>query len=142
MKTKFYFYSGKGGVGKTTMSAASAVYFASQGKKTLIVTTDPASNLADIFEQKIGHKITSIKDVKNLFTMELDPDKATEEYIEKTLSPLKGLIPIESLKVLEEQLNSPCTAEMASFDRFTDFLQEPEFDIVIFDTAPTGHTLR
>ncbi len=142
MKTKFYFYSGKGGVGKTTMSAASAVYFAIKGKKTLIVTTDPASNLADVFKQKIGHKITPIKGVKNLFAMELDPGKATEEYKEKTLSPLRGLIPIESFKVLEEQLNSPCTAEMASFDRFTDFLQEPEFDIVIFDTAPTGHTLR
>lgn len=124
------------------MSAASAVYLATKSKKTLIITTDPASNLADVFEQKIGHKITPIKGVKNLFAMELDPDKATEEYKEKTLSPLRGLIPIESFKVLEEQLNSPCTAEMASFDRFTDFLQEPEFEIVIFDTAPTGHTLR
>lgn len=141
-ETRFYFFSGKGGVGKTTMAAASAIYFAKQGIKTLIITTDPASNLADVFEQKIGHKITPIKEVKNLFAMELDPDKATEEYKEKTLSPLRGLIPIESFKVLEEQLNSPCTAEMASFDRFTDFLQEPEFDIVIFDTAPTGHTLR
>lgn len=142
METKFYFFSGKGGVGKTIMAAASAVYFANQRRKTLIITTDPASNLADVFEQKIGHKITPIKGVKNLFAMELNPDKATEEYKEKTLSPLRGLIPIESFKVLEEQLNSPCTAEMASFDRFTDFLQEPEFDIVIFDTAPTGHTLR
>ena len=142
MKTKFYFYSGKGGVGKTTMSAASAVYFATQGKKTLIITTDPASNLADVFEQKIGHKITRIKGVKNLFAMELDPDKATEEYKEKTLSPLRGLIAVESFRVLEEQLNSPCTAEMASFDRFTDFLQKPEYEVVIFDTAPTGHTLR
>lgn len=142
IETKFYFFSGKGGVGKTTMAAASAIYFANQGKKILIITTDPASNLADVFEQKIGYKITPIKEVKNLFAMELDTDKATEEYKEKTLTPLRGLIPVESFKVLEEQLNSPCTAEMASFDRFTDFLQEPEFDIVIFDTAPTGHTLR
>jgi arsenite-transporting ATPase len=142
MKTKFYFFSGKGGVGKTTMAAASAVYFASQDKKTLIITTDPASNLADVFEQKIGHKITPINGTANLFAMELDPDIATAEYKERTLSPLRGLIPIESFKVLEEQLNSPCTAEMAAFDRFTDFLQEPEYDIVIFDTAPTGHTLR
>jgi len=142
IKTKFYFFSGKGGVGKTIMAAASAVYFANQRRKILIVTTDPASNLADVFEQKIGYKIVPMKDVINLYAMELDPDRATEEYKEKTLSPLRGLIPIESFKVLEEQLNSPCTAEMASFDRFTDFLQEPEFDIVIFDTAPTGHTLR
>ncbi len=142
MNTKFYFFSGKGGVGKTTMAAFSAAYFASQNKKTLIITTDPASNLADVFEQKIGHKITPIYGIKNLFAMELDPDIATAEYKERTLSPLRGLIPIESFKVLEEQLNSPCTAEMAAFDRFTDFLQEPEYDIVIFDTAPTGHTLR
>lgn len=142
MQTKFYFFSGKGGVGKTTMSAAGAVYAASQGKKTLIITTDPASNLADVFEQPIGHKITPIKGVKNLSAMELDPDIATAEYKEKTLAPLRGLIPVESFKVLEEQLNSPCTAEMAAFDRFTDFLGKSEFEIVIFDTAPTGHTLR
>lgn len=142
MDTKFYFFSGKGGVGKTTMSAASAIYYATNGKKTLIITTDPASNLADVFEQPIGHKITAISNVSNLFAMELDPDIATAEYKDKTLSPLRDLIPLESYKVLEEQLNSPCTAEMASFDRFTDFLEKPDFDIVIFDTAPTGHTLR
>ncbi len=142
MNTKFYFFSGKGGVGKTTMAASSAIYFAGIGKKTLIVTTDPASNLADVFEQEIGHKITKIKTTENLFAMELDPDVATAEYKERTLSPLRGLIPEESFMVLEEQLNSPCTAEMATFDRFTDFLQEPEYEVVIFDTAPTGHTLR
>lgn len=142
MNTKFYFFSGKGGVGKTTMSAASAINYANQGKKTLIITTDPASNLADVFEQPIGHQVTAISNVPNLFAMELDPDKATSEYKDKTLSPLRDLIPLESYKVLEEQLNSPCTAEMASFDRFTDFLEKPDFDIVIFDTAPTGHTLR
>ena len=142
MNTKFVFFSGKGGVGKTTMSCATAIHYANEGKKTLIITTDPASNLADVFEQKIGHKITSIKTIKNLSAMELDPDKATAEYKERTLSPLRGLIPEESFAVLEEQLNSPCTAEMASFDRFTDFVQDGQFDIVIFDTAPTGHTLR
>ncbi len=142
MKTKFYFFSGKGGVGKTTMSCATAIHLAELGKKTLIITTDPASNLADVFEQSIGHKITPIAKVNNLFAMELDPDKATNEYKEKTLSPLRGLIPEESFRVLEEQLSSPCTAEMASFDRFTDFVQDGNFDIVIFDTAPTGHTLR
>ncbi len=142
MSTKFYFFSGKGGVGKTTMAASSAMYFASQGKKTLIITTDPASNLADVFEQKIGNNVTPINGTPNLFAVELDPDVATAEYKERTLAPLHGLIPVESFQVLEEQLNSPCTAEMAAFDRFTDFLQEPEYDVVIFDTAPTGHTLR
>jgi len=142
IKTKFYFFSGKGGVGKTTMAAASAIYFAGLGKKTLIITTDPASNLADVFEQPIGYHVTPIENLPNLSALELDPDKATDEYKEKTLAPLKGLIPDESFAVLEEQLNSPCTAEMAAFERFTDFLQEPDYEIVIFDTAPTGHTLR
>lgn len=136
MKTKFLFFSGKGGAGKTTMAAASAMYLANQNQETLIITTDPASNLADVFEQPIGHKVTPIDGVLHLSGMELDPDVATTEYKEKTLSPLRGLIPTESFKVLEEQLDSPCTAEMAAFDRFTDFLQEPRFDMVIFDTAP------
>jgi arsenite-transporting ATPase len=139
---KFYFFSGKGGVGKTTMAAASAVHYAASGKKTLIITTDPASNLADVFEQTIGYSVVPITGISNLFAMELDPDKATAEYRERTIAPLKGLISEESLAVVEEQLNSPCTAEIAAFERFTDFLQEPDYDVVIFDTAPTGHTLR
>ena len=122
-KTKFYFFSGKGGVGKTTMAASSAMYYANSGKRTLIITTDPASNLADVFEQSIGHQVTPIAGLANLFALELDPDKATEEYRERTLAPLRGLIPGESFAVLEEQLNSPCTAEIAAFERFTDFLQ-------------------
>ncbi|MCX6001830.1 MAG: TRC40/GET3/ArsA family transport-energizing ATPase [Chloroflexi bacterium] len=141
-RTKFHFFSGKGGVGKTTMAAASAMHYAASGKKTLIITTDPASNLADVFEQKIGYSVVPISGTNNLFAMELDPDKATAEYRERTIAPLKGLIPEESLAVVDEQLNSPCTAEIAAFERFTDFLQEPDYDVVIFDTAPTGHTLR
>lgn len=142
LKAKYYFFSGKGGVGKTTMACASAVYFAGLGKKTLIVTTDPASNLADVFEQRIGNEITSIDISTNLFALELDADKATEEYKERTLAPLRDIVPPESLAVIEEQLNSPCTTEVAAFERFTDFLQDPDYDVVIFDTAPTGHTLR
>jgi len=124
------------------MASASAVYFAGVGMKTLIVTTDPASNLADVFEQPIGHKVTPIEGLPDLFAVEIDPDKATEEYKERTLAPLRGLIPAESFVVLEEQLRSPCTAEIAAFERFTDFLQDPDCEIVVFDTAPTGHTLR
>ena len=107
-RTKFYFFSGKGGVGKTTMAAASAAHYAAAGKKTLIITTDPASNLADVFEQTIGYDVIPIAGAKNLFAMELDPDKATAEYRERMIAPLKGLIPEESLAVVEEQLNSPC----------------------------------
>jgi arsenite/tail-anchored protein-transporting ATPase len=141
-KTKFYFFSGKGGVGKTTMACATAMHYADAGKKTLIMTTDPASNLADTFEQVIGPEVVPINGVANLWAMELDPDKATADYKERSIAPLRGMLPQESLDVIAEQLNSPCTAEVATFERFTDFLQKPDYDIVIFDTAPTGHTLR
>nr|MDA8227587.1 ArsA family ATPase [Desulfitobacterium hafniense] len=111
---KYIFFSGKGGVGKTSMACTTAVYHADQGKKTLIVTTDPASNLADVFEQEIGHKITEIKGVSNLYAMEIKPDEATAEYKERSLAPLRDLFDAEILKVTEEQLSGPCTEEMAS----------------------------
>lgn len=142
MPTQFVFFSGKGGVGKTTMACTSAVRSADEGKHTLIVTTDPASNLADVFEQEIGHKITPIAGVPNLWAMEIDPDMATDEYKDRALAPMRALFPAEIVNVMAEQMNSPCTAEVAAFDRFTDFLDAPDFDVVIFDTAPTGHTLR
>lgn len=147
MERRFYFYSGKGGVGKTSMACVAAVRYADEGKKTLIVTTDPASNLADVFEQKIGHTITLIKDVPNLWAMEIDPDQATEEYKDKALNPIRAAFPQEMVTVIEEQMSGPCTTEVAAFDRFTDFLDKSQqseinFDIIIFDTAPTGHTLR
>ena len=140
--TQFIFFSGKGGVGKTSMACTTAVRHADEGKRTLIVTTDPASNLADVFEQKIGHQVTPINGVANLWAMEIDPDKATDEYKERALAPIRELFPTEIVNVMAEQMNSPCTAEVAAFDRFTDFLDAPNFDVVIFDTAPTGHTLR
>jgi arsenite-transporting ATPase len=147
MQRQFYFYSGKGGVGKTSMSCVAAVRYADEGKKTLIVTTDPASNLADVFEQEIGHNITPIKGVPNLWAMEIDPDQATEEYKDKALDPIRAAFPKEMVTVIEEQMSGPCTTEVAAFDRFTDFLDQSrqsaiDFDIIIFDTAPTGHTLR
>jgi len=147
MTTKFLFFSGKGGVGKTSMACTTAVHLADDGKRTLIVTTDPASNLADVFEQAIGHKVTPIEGVAGLWAMEIDPDKATFEYKERALGPLRALFPAEIVKVMEEQTAGPCTAEVAAFDRFTDFIDVPSaggelFDVVIFDTAPTGHTLR
>ena len=145
--TQFIFFSGKGGVGKTSMACAHAVRYADQGKRTLIVTTDPASNLADVFEQEIGHQVTSITAVPNLSAMEIDPDKATQEYIDRAMTPIRAAFPPQIVQVMEEQMSGPCTAEVAAFDRFTDFLDVPSengtvFDIVIFDTAPTGHTIR
>lgn len=161
MSTEFIFFSGKGGVGKTSMACTTAVHHAGEGKRTLIVTTDPASNLADVFEQSIGHRITPVAGVPNLWAMEIDPDRAAEEYKDRALAPIRAAFPPEMVQVIEEQMSGPCTTEVAAFDRFTDFLaldgsptvtngQTPEaqaatpqqFDIVIFDTAPTGHTLR
>jgi len=140
--TKYLFFSGKGGVGKTTMASATAIHHASQGKKTLIVTTDPASNLADDFEQEIGHKITPIKGVRNLWAMEIDPDVATKEYKERIIGPFREVMPADVIASLEENLSGPCTTEMASFDRFIDFMEGNEYDVIVFDTAPTGHTIR
>ena len=142
MNTKFIFFSGKGGVGKTSMACTTGVYYADQGKRTLIVTTDPAANLSDVFEQEIGHKVTKIENIENLYAMEIDPDKATKEYKERSLAPMRDLFDEEMLKIAEEQLSGPCTEEMASFDKFVDFMEEEEYDVIIFDTAPTGHTIR
>ncbi len=128
------------------MACATALHYAREGKKTLIVTTDPASNLADVFETEIGHRITPI--VENLWAMEIDPDKSTEEYRERILAPMRVVMPDSVMTVLEEQFNSPCTTEIASFDRFVDFMtlekegETAEYDVIIFDTAPTGHTIR
>ncbi|HEX7463838.1 MAG TPA: ArsA-related P-loop ATPase, partial [Actinomycetota bacterium] len=120
---RFLFFSGKGGVGKTTMAAAAAVRSAEQGKRTLIVTTDPASNLADVFEQPIGHRITPIEGVPGLWAMEIDPDRATQEYIDHAMAPIRAAFPEQMVRVMEEQMSGPCTAEVAAFDRFTDFLE-------------------
>ena len=138
--TRYLFFSGKGGTGKTTMAATTAVYNARQGNRTLIVSTDPASNLGDIFECPIGHKITEIAD--NLFAMEIDPDQAAAEFREGVIGPMRGFFPEDILEVMEEQFRSSCTTEIAAFDRFTDFLNNEDYDLVVFDTAPTGHTVR
>lgn len=162
---KYIFFSGKGGVGKTTMACATAVHYALSGRKTLIVTTDPASNLADVFEQEIGHKVTPInidnapafgipsyvkrgngEEENNtplqLYAMEIDPDEATREYKESIIGPFREIMPEDVIASIEENLSGACTTEMASFDRFIDFMGTDEYDVVIFDTAPTGHTIR
>ena len=145
--TQYIFFSGKGGVGKTSMACTHAVRYADEGKRTLIVTTDPASNLSDTFEQVIGHQVTPIAGVPNLWAMEIDPDQATQEYIDRAMAPIRAAFPPQIVQVMEEQMSGPCTAEVAAFDRFTDFLELPAqnenvYDIIIFDTAPTGHTIR
>ena len=141
-EVKFIFFSGKGGVGKSTMSCATAVWLAKAGYKTLLVTTDPAPNLADIFGQTIGHHITPIKNIENLQAIEIDPDAASEEYRERIVGPLRELLDEKNLQVIKEQLDSPCVEEVAAFDKFIEFMDDPGYDIVVFDTAPTGHTIR
>ncbi len=147
--TQFSFFSGKGGVGKTSMACAAAIRHADAGQRTLIITTDPAANLADVFEQRIGHHITPLTGIANLWAMEIDPDSATEEYKERALAPLRAAFPPQIVDVIDEQMSGPCTAEVAAFDRFTDFLvldnesdRPVQFDVIVFDTAPTGHTIR
>ncbi len=142
-KTRYVFFTGKGGVGKSTMSCATAVWLAKKGYKTMLVTTDPAPNLSDIFGQEIGSKVTPIHGIDNLYSIEIDPDVATQEYRERTISPMRQIISDEKqLQVIGEQLNSPCVEEVAAFDKFIEFMDDPKYDVVIFDTAPTGHTIR
>ena len=141
-KTKFLFFSGKGGVGKSTMSCATAVWIAKHEFRTLIVTTDPAPNLSDIFGQKIGSQITSIDNIVNLSAIEIDPDVASEQYKDRIIAPLGEILDEQNLKVIREQLNSPCVEEVAAFDKFIEFMDDPPYDVVVFDTAPTGHTIR
>ncbi len=140
--TEFVFFSGKGGVGKSTVSCATATWLADNDYNTLLVTTDPAPNLSDIFGQQIGHKVTDIDGVDNLSAIEIDPDQAAEDYRQETIEPMRELLNDEQISAVEEQLNSPCVEEIAAFDNFVDFMDSPEYDVVVFDTAPTGHTIR
>lgn len=142
-KPKLIFFAGKGGVGKTSMSCVTSLYLAEKGFKTLLLTTDPASHIGEVFEQPIGDKIQPISGVENLYGLKIDPKQAAEEYKEKILTEAaKNNYSEEMMAGLREELDSPCTEEMAAFDRFTDYADNEEFDAIIFDTAPTGHTLR
>ncbi len=136
------FFSGKGGVGKTSLASATAVRLADAGLRTLLVTTDPASNLADVFEQEIGPKPRPISAVPGLEAQEIDAAAAARIYRDKALAPLRGLLPEEMLRTVEEQMGGPCTVEIAGFDEFITCLLDGDYNRVVFDTAPTGHTLR
>jgi len=144
--TKYLFYTGKGGVGKTSTACATAVTLADSGKKVLLVSTDPASNLQDVFDTELNNKGVPIKDVPNLVVANLDPVQAATEYRESVIAPYRGLMPDSVLNNMEEQLSGSCTVEIASFNEFSNFLTDEkaqkEYDYIIFDTAPTGHTLR
>jgi len=143
---QFLFFTGKGGVGKTSMACASAIKLADAGRRVLIVSTDPASNVGQVFGVSIGNVITAIPDVVNLSALEIDPQAAAQIYRNRIVGPARGHVSDVVLKSMEEQLSGACTTEIAAFDEFTDLLTNPailkDFDHIIFDTAPTGHTIR
>jgi len=137
------FFAGKGGVGKTVASCVTAVWLARQGYKTLLLTTDPAAHLGDVLGVKVGDEAAPVKGVPNLWATKIDPKAAAETYTKRILDDarLRGRTP-EAIKVMAEELNSPCTEEMAAFDEFIDYASQDDWQAIVFDTAPTGHTLR
>lgn len=145
-KTKYLFFTGKGGVGKTSLACATAVEMADSGKVVLLVSTDPASNLKDVLESPVDENIIPIRGINNLFAINIDPENSAEEYRNRVTRPLEGISSKEEIKKIREDLSGACTTEIASFDEFSRFVSsETEgttFDVIIFDTAPTGHTLR
>ena len=144
--TPFLFFTGKGGVGKTSTACATAVSLAEEGKRVLIVSTDPASNLQDVFNQEIRYETTKITDVPGLDAINLDPEEAAAAYREKIVGPFRTKLPDVVVNQMVEQLSGACTVEIAAFDEFASILTNKErtsvYDHIIFDTAPTGHTLR
>jgi arsenite-transporting ATPase len=144
--TKYLFYTGKGGVGKTSVACATAVSLADSGKRVLLISTDPASNLQDVFSMELTNKGTPIPGVPNLYVANLDPIQAAAEYRESVIAPYRGKLPASVIANMEEQLSGSCTIEIAAFNEFSNFITDEnvqqKYDHIIFDTAPTGHTLR
>lgn len=144
--TKFIFFTGKGGVGKTSTACATAVGLADEGNRVLLVSTDPASNLQDVLEVELTNAPIAIPNVPNLYACNLDPEEAARAYRDRIIGPYRGKLPDTVVATMEEQLSGACTVEIAAFDEFTNLLADPRvvnaYDHIIFDTAPTGHTLR
>jgi arsenite/tail-anchored protein-transporting ATPase len=145
-QSRFLLFTGKGGVGKTTIAATTAIALADLGKRVLVVSTDPASNLDDVFGTGVNDRPTAVAGVARLFAMNIDPEAAAAAYRKKVLAPLRDVVPDAELRGVEEQLAGQCTVEVAAFDAFSALLADPDatvdFEQVVFDTAPTGHTLR
>lgn len=144
--TKYLFFTGKGGVGKTSTACASAISLADEGNEVLLISTDPASNLQDVFETELDNKGVRIEGVDGLTVANLDPIEAANEYKESVVAPYRGQLPDSVIENMEEQLSGSCTVEIAAFNEFSKFITAPDlkdkYDYIIFDTAPTGHTLR
>ena len=143
---KFVFFTGKGGVGKTSLACATSLNLVGAGHRVLLVSTDPASNVGQVFETSIGNKITPIDKVSGLDAIEINPEEAAADYRERIVGPMRGILPADALRSIEEQLSGACTTEIAAFDEFTALLTDNDllerYDHVVFDTAPTGHTIR
>ena len=143
---RFLFFTGKGGVGKTSIACATAIELAEMGKRVLLVSTDPASNVGQVLGVKIGNRIKAIAAVNNLSALEIDPQAAAQLYRDRIVGPIRGKLPDTVVKGIEEQLSGACTTEIAAFDEFTALLTDnklwADYDHIIFDTAPTGHTIR
>ncbi len=144
--TRYLFFTGKGGVGKTSISCATAIALADQGRRVLLVSTDPASNLDEVLGVNLGSSPTAVPGAARLDAMNLDPEVAAAEYREKVVGPYRGVLPDATVRSMEEQLSGSCTIEIAAFDEFSRLLGDPErtrsYNHVLFDTAPAGHTLR
>ncbi|KMM37997.1 arsenical pump-driving ATPase [Guptibacillus hwajinpoensis] len=144
--TPFLFFTGKGGVGKTSTACATAIYLADTGKKVLLVSTDPASNLQDVLEVELTNAPKPVPNMENLHASNIDPEQAAADYREKVVGPYRDQLPQAAIKSMEEQLSGACTVEMAAFDEFSAIIANSsirnQYDHIIFDTAPTGHTLR
>jgi arsenite/tail-anchored protein-transporting ATPase len=144
--TQFLFFTGKGGVGKTSLACATALALSERGRRVLLISTDPASNLDEVLDAELDGQAREIAGMQNLFALNIDPEAAAAVYREKIVGPLRGLLPPAALQSMEEQLSGACTVEIAAFDEFARFLGDEAgatgYDHVIFDTAPTGHTLR
>ena len=137
------FFAGKGGVGKTVASCTTAVWLAGQGHRTLLLTTDPAAHLGDVLGVPVGDTPAPVAGVSNLWAAKIDPKAAAEAYKARILDDARRRgRPPEALNVMAEELDSPCTEEMAAFDRFIDYASQKDWPVIVFDTAPTGHTLR
>jgi len=143
---RFLFFTGKGGVGKTSIACATAIQLAEAGRRVLLVSTDPASNVGQVFGVDIGNRIVALSTVNNLSALEIDPQAAAQAYRDRIVGPVRGVLPEAVVKGIEEQLSGACTTEIAAFDEFTALLTDSpltvDFEHIIFDTAPTGHTIR
>ena len=144
--TRAMFFTGKGGVGKTSLACATAVALADSGRRVLLVSTDPASNLDEVLGVTLSSHPTPVAGVPGLSALNINPDVAARDYRERVVGPYRSLLPASAVARMEEQLSGACTMEIAAFDEFTALLADArtsnDFDHVIFDTAPTGHTLR